>query len=41
MLVGVLNTAILAGGAGGEILLVAKSSRFREQRRNSLRQKVK
>jgi hypothetical protein len=39
-----LNTGILAGGvggAGGEILLVAKSSRFREQRRNSLRQKVK
>jgi hypothetical protein len=38
MLVGVLNTAILAGG---EILLVAKSYCFREQRRNSLRQKVK
>jgi hypothetical protein len=38
MVVDVLNTGILAGG---EILLVAKSSRFREQRRNSLRQKVK
>ncbi|WP_265276802.1 hypothetical protein [Nostoc sp. KVJ3] len=37
MLVGIFDTGILAGGAGGEILLVAKSSRFREQRRNSLR----
>ncbi|MEH1924567.1 hypothetical protein [Nostoc sp.] len=31
------SKGILAGGAWGEILLVAKSSRFREQRRNSLR----
>jgi hypothetical protein len=41
MVVSIFDTGILAVKAGEEILLIAKSHRFREQRRNSLRQKVK